>query len=188
MVCDKKNTYLVNLISGPGAGKSCLAAALFVNFKIKGYSAEYVQEYAKNLVWDQDFDTLNNQFYVSKEQTKLFSRLQGIVDIIVTDGSILHGLCYNKINEYNTSNVEKTEKFIIENYNKFNNINIFINRNNIEYEQSGRIQTLTEAKEIDTLLLNILNDHKIDYTIFDSNINDFAHDIADHVLNIIKKK
>ena len=58
---------------------------------------EYVQEYAKNLVWTKDFDTLNNQYYVTSQQDKLFSQMNGHVDFIVTDGTILHGLYYKQI-------------------------------------------------------------------------------------------
>ena len=60
-------TVVINMLSGPGSGKSTLAAELFVNMKKMGYSVEYLQEYPKKLVWQQKFETLNNQHYVSRK-------------------------------------------------------------------------------------------------------------------------
>ena len=44
-------TIIINMISGPGSGKSVLAAELFVEMKKQGYNVEFLQEYAKKLVW-----------------------------------------------------------------------------------------------------------------------------------------
>jgi hypothetical protein len=43
--------------------------------KIKGYNIEYVPEYAKQFVWMKDFETLNNQHYISTQQFKLFKSM-----------------------------------------------------------------------------------------------------------------
>ena len=166
----KRKTYVVNLISGPGAGKSVIAALLFAKLKIKGFVTEYVQEYAKTLVWTKEFDTLNNQYYVSQKQYRIIKEMVGEVDFIVTDGSLYHGIYYNRHNKHNTSNIEKTENFILESSDTFNNINIFLDRNTIEYEQQGRIQTEEEAREIDVILRHMLRTNNIKFTIFESNI------------------
>ena len=42
-----KNTLLVNLYAGPGAGKSTGAAYIFAKLKMAGIDCEYVSEYAK---------------------------------------------------------------------------------------------------------------------------------------------
>ena len=46
-----KTTYIINLLGGPGCGKSTIAALIFAKLKLheKKYSVEYVQEYAKYL-------------------------------------------------------------------------------------------------------------------------------------------
>jgi len=167
----RKRTYLINLAGGPCVGKSVLAALIFVKLKLlNGYSVEYVQEFAKSLVWKKDFDTLNNQYYVTSQQYKLFLQMNGVVDYLVTDGSILHGLYYNRHNLDNTSNIDKTEKFILSCNDKFNNINIFLKRGKHAYEQHGRIQTEEEAKEIDVILKHLLDQHKIPYKTFESDV------------------
>lgn len=157
---------VVNLISGPGAGKTTMAALIFAEMKILGHNVEYVSEYAKPLVWLKEFEILNNQYHVSMSQFRLFDSMRNAVDFIVTDGSLLHGLYYNRTNKNNVSNIEKTEESILRWYNTFDNINIFLDRVDNPYMQEGRIQTFNEALEIDCELKNILKSFNIRYTEF----------------------
>jgi tRNA uridine 5-carbamoylmethylation protein Kti12 len=173
------NTKVINIIAGPGAGKTTICALLFYELKIRKHVTEYVQEYAKTLVWKKDFDILNNQYLVTTEQYKLFKTMIGQVDYVVTDGSLLHGLYYNRYNIHNTSNVEKTEQLILDCFGQFNNINIFLERGtSYPYETQGRIQTEEEAKEIDNILKHLLRLHKISYiTLTADNIEAFLDNI-----------
>ncbi len=156
-------TYVINLISGPGSGKTTMAALLFAEMKIHGYKVEYVQEYAKKLVWLKDYDKLNNQYLLVKKQEKLFSQIVGQVEYIITDGCLLHGLYYNKYHKDNVSNVEKTQELILESYDKFNNINIFIERGDFPYEQAGRIQDEEESRFVDIVLKEYMDEYEIEY-------------------------
>lgn len=184
------NTKIVNLISGPGSGKSAFTGLILGYLKMNGYSAEIVYEYAKQLVWLKKFDELNNQYHVSSTQYNLFKSINGSVEYVITDGSLLHGLIYNKTNTDNVCDVFKTEQAILKWYNEFNNVNIFLERNEkIEYEQNGRIQTLEESKKLDELLKSFLNFYKIPfYTIktedFDVRKNNFD---INKILNLINQ-
>ena len=166
MPVENKNTYVINIIGGPGVGKTTFNALIFANLKMLGYVCEYVQEYAKKLVWTKDFDTLNNQYYVSKYQYDLLNEINGHVDFIITDGPLVHGLYYNKYNKDNTSNIDKAESFILASHSKFNNINIVLDRVERPYEVDGRIQTEEEAKGIDSVLRHLLEINNIQYTAF----------------------
>ena len=185
IMLNNMKTYLINLISGPGSGKTTLAALIFAKLKLEGFVCEYVQEFAKTLVWTKDFDTLNNQYYVSKKQADLFEQMVGHVNFIITDGPILNGLYYNRHNKDNTSNIEKTESLIVGSYNKFNNINIFLERGEFKYEQHGRIQTEDESKEIDTILKHMLKGFGIKYRCFLSSPNS-VDSIVEHILEIVE--
>ena len=59
---------VVNLLGAPCAGKSTLAALVFSKLKMLGVSCEIVTEFAKDLVWDNSLNSLNNQLYVFSEQ------------------------------------------------------------------------------------------------------------------------
>lgn len=173
----EKKTYLINIISGPSAGKTVTCALLFAKLKILGFVVEYVQEYAKTLVWTKNFELLNNQYYVTHTQFNLMKQMIGKVDFIITDGSLLHGLYYNRHNKDNICNIEKTENFILDSYSKFNNVNIFLDRGIFPYEEQGRIQTEEEAKEIDVILKHLIKQSEIKYVLMKSdsseeNLND----------------
>jgi hypothetical protein len=158
--------FIINIIGGPGIGKTTISCMVFSHLKIAREKIEYVQEYAKNLVWKHDYEALNNQYLLSKEQNQIFEEVAKSVDYIITDGPLLHGLYYNRYNKYNTSDLNKTETKIIEWYNNFINLNIYLVRNpEITYVKYGRTQTKEEAEEIDNNILNILNEKKIKYHI-----------------------
>ena len=174
-------TKVINVVSGPGAGKTTICSLLFANLKLNHHNAEYVQEFAKTLVWKQEFDILNNQHYVSQSQYKLVKSISGAVDYIITDGSLLHGLYYNRFNDDNMSNVEKTEKSIIKWFNEFDNIVIFLERGEFEYEQAGRIQNYKTACNIDVELEKILNEKNIVYKKIVSDIKNID-DMIEYIM------
>jgi len=180
---DNRKTYVINLIGGPGIGKTTISALVFAKLKMheKGFIVEYVQEFAKQLVWTKNFDILNNQYYVSQHQYKLLKQINNKVDFIVTDGPICQGLYYNMHNKDNTSNVEKTTKFILSSHNEFNNINIFLKRGSFEYEQQGRLQNEEESKEIDIILKHLLKQNNIQFEEFDNNVDK----IIEYIMNKI---
>ena len=177
-----RKTYIINIIGGPGIGKTTISALLFASLKIKGYICEYVQEYAKKLVWLKDYDTLNNQFLVSREQFNLLKQIDGQVDFLITDGPLIHGLYYNKYNKDNNSNIDKVEKFILDSIDKFNNINIVLERVNREYEKEGRIQTEEESRDIDVILKHILRTNHFQFITFDAEPSQ-----VDNIVNEIEK-
>ena len=158
---------IINMISGPCSGKSVLAAELFVYMKKQGIHVEYLQEYAKKLVWLKDFDMLNNQHLVSYKYYKSIKALSECKDIeyIILDSSLLNGLYYNRNNMDNLSNVEKTESQILKYFREFENINFFVKRGKYEYEQAGRIESEQESKSIDIHLEKILTHYSIPYNV-----------------------
>lgn len=151
----KTNTLIVNLYAGPGAGKSTSAWQIAAELKLKGLNAEYVSEYAKELVYDENFKlldgSLQNQKIILDEQVKRLDRLIGKVDVIVTDAPLLLNTTYLKEKDSNHSSN------VFDKYNSYNNTNIFINRiNESKYEQRGRIQNLNESKQKDDEIKNLL--------------------------------
>jgi len=169
-----KKTFIINFIGGPGIGKTTISALIFAKLKLHKdkFVAEYVQEYAKHLVWTKNFDILNNQYYVSQYQYKLLKQMNGEVDFVVTDGPIIQGIYYNLHNKDNTSNIDKTEKFILQSHNEFNNINIFLSRGKFEYEEQGRLQNEEEAREIDIILKHLLKQNGVRFVCFDAGSDD----------------
>lgn len=153
-------TKVINLFSGPGAGKSTLAAGLFHQMKMDGYNVELVTEYAKDKVWDCHKAAFDNQIYLFAKQHNRQFRLIDKVDYIITDSPLLLSLHYGIFNCDKQAKAFK--KFVRCTWDTFDNINFFIRRMK-PYTEVGRNQTLDEAKEIDASVYGILNDSGIDY-------------------------
>lgn len=171
----KMNAVVINMISGPCSGKSVLAAELFVHMKKQGYQVEYLQEYAKTLVWLKDFDMLNNQHLVSYKYFRSIKVLSECKDIqfVILDSSLLNGLYYNRHNFNNTSDMFKTESLIMDYYGRFKNINLFVHRGkDYKYDNAGRIENENESKLIDSYLQSSLEHRKIPHkcVIYDDDV------------------
>jgi hypothetical protein len=82
--------------------------------------------------------------------------LNNKVQFIVCDSPLLLSIIYSK---------EKSElfgQFIVEQYNKYTNINFVLDRT-VKYDPIGRNQTEEEANQLDNYLINIMNKYSIDY-------------------------
>ncbi len=53
---------IINLLGGPGSGKSTTAAGLFNIMKTEGMSVEFAGEFAKDLTWSERKFCLTDQF------------------------------------------------------------------------------------------------------------------------------
>ena len=152
-----KHTIVVNLIGGPGSGKSTTAAGLFYNLKKLGVNCEMALEYAKDKVYEESFKTMDDQLYIFGKQYHRMWRLKNLVDVIITDSPLLLSIYYNKTKS------NYCEDLIVEQYNKFNNMLYILKRDNIEFKQEGRIQNEEESKHIDMEVKNILDRNNISY-------------------------
>jgi len=160
----KKKRVIINLVGGPGTGKSLYSSYLFTMLKLNGFNVEFTQEYAKDLVWRKKYEILRNQHIVSYHQYQALKGASKYVRAVITDGSLIHSYYYNRYTKKNYSNVKKTEKRIDKFINKFDNIVIYLKRNpKYPYQQEGRYQTEEEAKAIDEKMKNILKEKNIKY-------------------------
>jgi predicted ATPase len=165
---DTERCFVINIIGGPGAGKSTLYSFIYAKMKIRKISVEQVQEFAKKLVWAGNFEELDNQYHVSKCQYNELKSVYGKVRFVITDGSLIHGLYYNQYNPTNVCDRIITERKILEMYHSFNNINILLTRGAFPYEQAGRIQNAEEALHVDKTLVEIMDQNNISYRAFSS--------------------
>lgn len=152
-----KNTIVVNLIGGPGSGKSTCASGIFYKLKQSGINCELALEFAKDKVWEDSIKVLDDQLYIfGKQYHKLF-RLKDKVDVIITDSPLLVSILYNKTPS------KYFNDLVVEQYNTFNNMLFFINRPDM-YQTEGRLQNANDAKTIDDETKCMLKDYNIPYT------------------------
>lgn len=176
-------TKVINFVASPGSGKSLMAALIFSELKMRHYKAEYVQEYAKTLVWQNRLEELANQYNVSLEQYKMIKSVDGQVDYICLDSPLLLGVYYNRYHDDNVCDVKKTEKMILSKMQEFDNIYIFLERNmEFPYETEGRIHTEEQSKEISVQLVELLHEKNIKYRSFLSDRSS-VNDILDYIFD-----
>ena len=138
-----KNTLIVNLFGGPGTGKSTLMAKIFSELKVQGYDCEMVTEFAKDLVWEKRNETFKDELYIFAKQNHRLFRVNGKVDIIVTDRPLLLTNAYNQDDKELCSLCLKT-------FNQYNNLNFLLTRQTV-YQENGRNQSKKEAMQIDKI-------------------------------------
>lgn len=178
-IVNKQGPFVINLFGGPGSGKSTIAAGLFYKLKIRGINCELCTEYAKDMVWEESYHTLDDQIYVFGKQHHRLWRVKDKVDVIICDSPLILSCYYSKTESL------YFEKFIVEQFNKFNNVNYFINRSN-SYSEVGRMQTIDEARGIDQEIMNILNRHNIKYDVLEQ--ADAINTIYDETIIKLNKK
>ena len=172
------NTLLVNLYAGPGSGKSTGAAYIFAKLKMAGVDCEYVSEYAKDRVWQDDqFPLKYCQLYVTGKQCLKVARLLGKVDVIVTDSPIAMGAMYTDEKPYQDVCLYEAKKYP-------NTFNIFVKRVK-KYNPNGRNQTEEEAKAIDGRLLEFLDSNNLKYETADGT-EDGYNEIVQKIIERLK--
>lgn len=164
-----KNTIVINAFAGPGAGKTTSCLEVAEKLKKQGFVTEYVQGYAKELVYDNNLIMLDghyeHQFAILNEQMKRINRLYGKVDFIVTDSPILLNNTY--LNEdKNTEVYSAYSDSVNKLYGLYNNFNYFVERDTSVFEKEGRIHNFEQSIAIDNELKNMLHNNQIDFDVY----------------------
>lgn len=154
-------TTILGIYGGPGSGKSTTALGLTSVLKQNNILSEYVSEYAKDIVWGETTELLKEQYLIFAEQLYRQMRLIGKVKYVITDCPLIMQIPYitkNK-NYFLTNKFEESlENILVESYNMFNNVDIFIERKK-EYQPVGRMQTEEEARLLDKDIYGMMVKH-----------------------------
>lgn len=177
-VSQNKEPIVINGYGGPGAGKSTACLEITAALKKEGYNAEYVQEYAKELVYEKDMEMLDgspeHQYEILKEQTRRMDRLYDQVDFIVTDSPIMLNTIYNK------QLTAEYESLVNELQGEYINYSFFMERDASNFEEEGRIHNLTESIEKDNEIKDMLQKNEIKYKTYNhENVNEIVNDAID---------
>jgi len=154
----KKEAIVVNLIGGPGVGKSIITHELVAKIKRKFYSCDISAEYIKKKLREQALKVIQSQIYIfGKQQFQLFT-MKDEVDVIITDSPILLSAIYDK------SECPHLKALILKEYNSYTNLMYYIERDpSIPYEKEGRYQDLKGAKKVDKRVKDFLHENEIPY-------------------------
>ena len=162
-----KKTKIINFFGGPGIGKSTQAAGLHYLMKKNGMSVELTSEFPKTIAWEKNYSAINDQLYITANQHRNISRVYGQVDYIIVDSPILNGLIYKSRYQgtvYPTTFYgESFDKFILDLFHQYDNINILLHRNDAGFQKDGRFQDLEESKRVDKELKELMVNNDIEF-------------------------
>jgi len=157
---------LINLFGGPGIGKSSIAAGIFYKLKKKHISCNNPYEFPKTLAWDNNIPAIKDQLYVFANQHRGIAQSYGKVDYIIIDSPILFSKIYHS---YYTEGYpaefygDSFHKMILELHNKYDNINILLDRADGVHNDEERFQNYEESLMIDKLCKKVLEENNIPY-------------------------
>lgn len=142
-----------------------MAAMLYAELKRKNISVEYVNEYAKEMVYENNATVLANQILVFATQYHKLLTACAHNDIVITDSPLLLSCIYNPDTSHNLW------ELVVEMAGKFTSVDILLTRSEATYSASGRIHSLTESISIDHRIRTLLDRLAIDYLEYDP-VND----------------
>jgi hypothetical protein len=157
-------TKVINIIGGPGCDKSLYSSAIVLFLNLHNKPVEVIPDFAKSLVWQQNFEVLKNQYFIAQRQFEMINLLDGQVPFLITECSLPQVLYYNEHYEDNICDVAKTREQILEWYKQHNNVNILVERGDKKYLRTGRFQDEEQARQIDHGLRSILLREGMRYT------------------------
>lgn len=167
-------TKIINLFSGPGAGKSTIASGLFYEMKKRHIKCDAPYEYPKELAWNESNKEIKDQLYVIANQHRGIVRSYGIVDYIILDSPLLLSLAYknNYTSEYPANLYgDIFDTLILDIHNRYKNINIFLERPDKVHENEGRFHDENMSLELDKKIIQILETNKINFVKLKVNEN-----------------
>jgi hypothetical protein len=170
-------TKVINIIGGPGCDKSFYSAALVLYLNIHNKTVEIIPDYAKSLVWQQNFEVLKNQYFIAQRQYEMINLLDGQVQFLITECSLPQVLYYNEHYEENICDIAKTRNQILQWYKQHDNVNILVERGDKKYIHTGRFQDEDQARAVDRGLRGILSREGIPFTMLKGDI-DAIHSFA----------
>ena len=144
---------VINFHGAPGVGKTTAATGLLYCMKKCQLLVDYVPEFAKEEIYKDSPQTLNDQKWVLANQDRRLHVLRKHVDFAVSDSPLVLSAYYGG------SNITRTfRRHIIETFLSYDNLNYFVDRNpNFEFQKEGRIHNEQEsdmiADKIKTLLV-----------------------------------
>lgn len=166
------DSLIINFFGGPGIGKSTQSAGLFTEMKKNHMDVELTYEFPKIVAWEENFSAIKDQFYITANQHRNISRLYGKVKYIIVDSPIILGMVYKNLYDNEPEYPSKFydeyfDQFIIKLFMKYNNLNVFLRRDDTTYDSNGRFQNLQESKKIDEDIKKRLLDNNIPFVEFD---------------------
>lgn len=175
------DTIVVNLFGEPSSGKSTCAMDITAQLKRHGINAEYVSEFTKDKVYENNGEIFKHQEYIFGKQSFKMGRVRDKVQVMVVDSPLILSAVYN------TDKVlgEDFNKTVLNVFNSYNNRNYLLTRLH-PYENEGRFQNEDEAYDVRQEIIDKLEQYNINFeeiTSTESNCEYIVEKVMEEIRN-----
>ena len=169
------NTIFINLVGGPGCGKTTTAVGLFHELKKSGMAVEFLREPIQRHIYQEDRLMMSKQIPLFGEDILQIYSLDGKVDVVVRDTSLLNNIVYD--DEDNPL----FHALVIQEHKKLNNIDFFIDRGDIPFQSYGRIHDYEQSLELDNKIKDVYRFANV--PLFEVPAETAVEDILEYIRN-----
>lgn len=151
----------INLYGGACSGKSFTAAGLFYRLKGDKTKVELVSEYIKEMAYEGRKPISFDPLTIFAMQLRFEDTRLRYMPYIISDSPLMLQVFYSK--KYKFLSWDKLYGLACDWESLYSSLNIFLDREGLEYQQEGRYETYAEAVENDHLMMDFLDDYDIPY-------------------------
>ena len=126
----------------------------------------------------KELRSAENQYFIAQRQFEMLSLLDGQVQFLITECALPQVMYYNENYPENICDVAKTRAQILEWYQQYDNVNIFVERGEKKYVHTGRFQDEEAARTIDRGLRDLMEREGIAYTALQPNVQEINAFVA----------
>jgi len=173
-------TIFINLVGGPGCGKSTTAAGLYAELKKEPLTVEFLREPIQRHILEGNTMRMASQISLFAEDLLQMDSVNGKVDICIRDTSLLNNIVYDCTDNY------LFHSLVLQEYHKYANLDFFINRQNIQFQEYGRIHTYQESLLLDERIKDIYRVSNI--PLLEVDTTTAVVDILDYIKNENEQK
>ena len=158
----------INLFSGPGGGKSTVAANVYSTLRSKGIDIELVPEYIKTWAYEDKKCVSFDQLYIFSKQLRSEDLLlRSGVKHIVSDSPLLMQLAYVK--KYAVAPILDDLLSIHDRFEeKYPSLNIWLDRIGVPYQENGRYEDYPAALVMDEMIRSLMDEVGLEYEVFET--------------------
>jgi len=155
---------VLTIFGAPGCGKSTTAAGLFWRMKCANMSVELVSEYAKACVFEERDNLIKeDQLYIFTKQHRALFRIKDTYEYAIMDSPIVLSSLYRSYDSFYDK--ETFDELIFSTFAKYDNKNFLILMEDDNYEERGRVHSLSDSRKLQNRMWNMLYQRDIRFSV-----------------------
>lgn len=160
----------INILGGPGTGKSTVSSGLYSALKTQNESVELVREYVKEWAYEGRAISKYDQVYLfAKQMRKEVVVLNGGISYIISDSPLPLQIIYGLKSGLDKTAINGLLKVLLSYDKEYPSYNIFLERGDRAYSETGRFQNYEDAVKIDEMIIEQMDEWNFEMDIYKYN-------------------